>query len=263
MLRQRFAGGARIVALVGALGAMLAPVSAQKPSPELANDEIIRRFTQAESMLRDARNNYTFKQDVLIQTLAGQSAVTGTYRRVSEIVFDDQSKRIERITYFPPPTLRLTVTQEDLQDLGIIQPFALTAEDLPKYNVRFVGRDKIDDIDTYVFEVGPRDPKGMAKRGERYFSGRLWVEDEEYMIVKAAGKAGPEVGEQRFPRFETYREHIDGKFWFPTYTYADDILAFNTGDVHIRMVVKYDDYKEFSGNITVVGEDEPEPDPEP
>ena len=76
-------------------------------------------------------------------------------------------------------------------------------------------------------------------------------------IVKAAGKAGPEVGGQRFPRFETYREHIDGKYWFPTYTYADDILAFDSGDVHIRMVVKYTDYKEFSGSITVVGEDEP------
>lgn len=237
----------------------LPSASAQRKGPEPSPQEIIRRFTEAESQLRDARNNYTFKQDVLLQTLAGPTAVTGTYRRVSEIIFDDQSKRIEKITYFPPPTLTsLTVTPEDLQDLGIIQPFALTAEELPKYDVKYVGRERIDEIDTYVFDVSPRDPKGMAKRNERYLTGRVWVEDRDFMIVKVKGQAGPETGKQRFPHFETYREQID-QFWFPTYTFADDILAFENGDIHLRMVVKYTDYKKFEGTITVLPDEEPAP----
>jgi hypothetical protein len=245
---------AAALALAFAPGA--GPAGAQQRGAQLAPQEIIRRFAEAESRLRDARNNYTFKQDVLMQTMAGASAVTGTYRRVSEIIFDDQSKRIERITYFPPPSLvGLQVTPEDLQDLGIIQPFALTAEDLPKYDVRMVGRERIDEINTYVFDVAPRDPKGMAKRGERYLTGRVWVEDQDYMIVKVAGQAGPE-GKQRFPRFETYREQID-EYWFPTYTFADDILSFDSGDIHLRMVVKYTDYKKFQGDITVLPDDTP------
>jgi hypothetical protein len=232
-------------------------VRAQKrPAPP--EQEIIRKFTEAESRLRDARNSYTFRQDVLLQTIADPDVVTGVFRRVSDIVFDDQSHRIEKITYFPPSTLRsLTITQEDLSDLGIIQPFALTAEELPKYSVKFVGQEKIDELDTYVFDVAPKDPKGMEKRGERYLTGRVWVEDRDYMIVKVSGKAGPEIGNNRYPHFETYRENIDGKYWFPTYTYADDVLAFKDEDIHIRMVVKYTNYREFTGNITVLGDDDP------
>ncbi len=245
-----------VLALAGLVSGA-APVFAQKPA-DLSPDEVIKRFTESESRLREARNSYTFRQDVLLQTIADPNYVTGTYRRVSEIVFDDQSKRIEKITYFPPSTLQsLTITQEDLSDLGIIQPFALTVEDVPKYAVKYVGREKIDEIDTYVFDVAPKDPKGMAKRGERYLTGRVWVEDQDYMIVKVAGQAGPEIGNNRYPHFETYRENIDGKFWFPTYTYADDVLAFQNGDIHIRMVVKYTNYKQFTGNITVLSDEGP------
>ena len=222
--------------------------------------DIIRKFTEAESRLREARTSYTFKQDVLMQTMAGQS-VTGVFHRVSEIIFTDDGHRTERITFFPPSTLKtLVVTQTDLEDLGIIQPFALTAEELPKYNVQMVGRETIDEIQTYVFDVAPRDPSGMAKRGERYFAGRVWVEDQDFMIVKVAGKAGPEIDNNRYPRFETYRENIDGKYWFPTYTYADDVLHFERDDVPVRLIVKYTNYRQFTGNITILPDDGgPEP----
>lgn len=239
------------------------PAGAQKRGGITPNEaDIIRRFTEAESRLRDARMNYTFRQDVLLQTTSGQ-AITGVFHRVSEITLTDAGTRVEKITYFPPSTLKtLVVTQTDLEDLGIIQPFALTAEELPKYNVQMVGREKIDEIDTYVFDVAPRDPMGMAKRGERYFAGRVWVEDQDYMIVKAAGKAGPEIGNNRYPRFETYRENIDGKYWFPTYTYGEDVLQFENGDVPVRLVVKYTNYREFTGNITIVPDGDA-PDPQP
>jgi hypothetical protein len=227
---------------------------AQQRRVELPSDEIIRRFAAAESTLRQARNNYTFTQDVLVQQFAGPTSniVTGFFRRVSEIIFDDQSRRIEKITFFPQSTLsQFSVTPEDLQDLGVIQPFALTTEDLPKYNVIPKGKERVDEIDTYVFDVVPKDTAGMAKRGERYLIGRVWVEDRDYMIVKVSGQAGPESKDHQYPKFETYRENIDGKYWFPTYTYADDILEFEKNDVHMRMIVKYADYKKFGGTITI------------
>jgi hypothetical protein len=222
-------------------------------------EQIIARFAEAESRLRDARNNYTFKQDVLIETLGEAGSVTGSFRRVSEIDFDDRSNRVEKITYFPPSTLRaITVTQYDLEDLGVIQPFALTMEDLPRYDIRYLRQERIDEIDTYVFSVAPKDPAGLAKRGQRYLTGTVWVEDQDYMIVKVAGQAGPETREHQYPRFETWREHIDGRYWFPTYTYADDVLEFENSNVHIKMVVKYLDYREFTGRITVVEDEAPD-----
>jgi hypothetical protein len=259
--RDSVAVAAALFALLPFVPGSASPQNASAPRHvELPSDEIIRRFAASESELRLARNNYTFKQDVTIQQLASPNSnvVTGTYRRVSEIIFDDQSKRIERITYFPQSTLtQFTVTQEDLSDLGVIQPFALTTEELPKYNVIPKGKERIDEIGTYVFDVVPKDPAGMAKRGERYLMGRIWVEDEGYMIVKVAGQAGPENRNQQYPRFETYRENIDGKYWFPTYTFADDLLEFEQMDVRMRMVVKYTEYKQFTGTITIEPSDEP------
>jgi hypothetical protein len=213
--------------------------------------EIIKRFAAAESQNKIARNNYTFTQDVDIMTLGEAGSITGRFRRTSDLVYDDRGNRVEKITFFPPSTLEVTVTQHDMQDLAGVQPFALTAEDLPKYQVDFVGKEKIDELNTYIFDVKPKE----IRKGERYLEGRIWVDDEDLQIVKVAGKGVPETNNDKYPRFETYRENIDGKFWFPTYTYADDILEFKR-PVRIRMVIRYTKYKKFTTDIRVADEGE-------
>jgi hypothetical protein len=222
--------------------------TAQQPPVE----EIIRRFAQAESANKLARNNYTFTQDVDMMTLGEAGSITGRYKRVSDIVYDNLGNRVERISHFPPSTLAVTVTQEDLQDLAGVQPFALTTEDLPKYQVTYLGKEKIDELSTYLFEVRPK----QIRKGERYLEGRIWVDDLDLQIVKVAGKAVPETAQNKFPRFETYRENIDGRYWFPTYVYADDILEFKNNPVHLRMTVRYTNYKKFSTDIRLADEGE-------
>jgi hypothetical protein len=217
-------------------------------------DEVIRRFAEAESQNRNARNNYTFTQEFDLITLGEAGSGTGRFHRVSDIVFDDRGNRIEKITYFPPSTLvSLQITAEDMQDLAGVQPFALTAEDLPKYQIDYVGKEKIDELNTYMFDVKP---KAMHK-GERYLQGRIWVDDQDLQIVKVKGQAVPEIGDQKFPHFESYRENIDSRYWFPTYVYADDVLDFKKGpSVHLRMTVRYTNYKKFSGRIRIGDEGE-------
>jgi hypothetical protein len=117
-------------------------------------------------------------------------------------------------------------------------------------------------------------PKTIEK-GQRYFQGRIWVENHDLQIVKTCGKSVPEISastagkkkkknmqENLTPKFVTYRELIDGEYWFPTYTRADDILRFQTGDVHIREVIKYTNYKRFGVKTRMtfkdVGKDQPE-----
>lgn len=230
----------------------------QQPPPELPINELIRKIALNESRLRNEYKRYVFKQDVTLQTLSGHNVVTGEFRRVSEIIVNDQGQREERITYFPPPTISLQVTQADYQDLAGVQPFALALEDLPKYNVTYVGRERIDEIDTYVFDVRPARPPDPKKINERYFQGRVWVDTVDLVVVKVAGQGVPEDGNNQFPKFETWRENIAKGIWFPTYTYADDYLDFDSGTVHIRMVIRYTDYRMFSGSIEVVP-DEPVP----
>ena len=237
---------------------------AQAPPQQASKDgagavdvqRIVRAFTAKETEFRKALNNYTFTRDAVIQTIGWGGQVTGEYLRTSNFVFNDQGERFERITHFPQPTLtEISFTQEDLEDLGGVQPFALEASKIDLYNFTYAGREKVDELDTYVFDVAP---KVMPKKvSERFFQGRVWVDAGDLQIVKVKGKGVPE-GKQRFPVFETYREQIDGKYWFPTYTYADDDLNFPDGQtVHIRMKVRYTDFRPFKGTVRVIEEGEP------
>ena len=228
-------------------------------------DNVIRAFTAKETEFRHALAEYAFQRDALIQTIGIGGEVTGEYHRSSRFVFDDHNERFEKITFFPPPTLtEVTFTQEDLEDLGGVEPFALEASKIGQYNFTYVGKEHVDELDTYVFDVEPKIvPK---KESERFFQGRVWVDQVDLQIVKVRGKGVPE-GKQRFPVFETWREQIDGRYWFPTYTRADDVLNFPNGQsVHVRMVVRYNEYKKFGSKVKVTeaeSGDELTPQPRP
>jgi Ni/Co efflux regulator RcnB len=222
---------------------------------------IIRAFTQRESEFRKALNEYGFTREAIIQTLAWGGQISGEYRRDSRFVFDDSGNRFEKILFFPIPTVKaISVTPEDIEDLGGVQAFALEASKINEYDFAYVGKEKIDELNLYVFDVTPKilsDQKRLAamkkaKTAGGFFQGRVWVDDRDYQIVKARGKSVPEF-DQRFPTFETYREQIDGKYWFPTYAYADDELTFKDGSsVHVRMRIKYKDFLRLKGKLTVI-----------
>jgi len=218
--------------------------------PEI--DRIIRAFTTKETEFRKALNLYSFKRDAMIQTLGMGGQVMGEYHRVSNFTFDDQGNRYEKISFFPMPSFG-GVTQEDLEDLGGIQPFALEPSKIDKYNIKYVGKEKIDELNLYVFEVTPKlipDPKKIK---ERLFIGRVWVDDQELQIVKTKGKGTPETKINKFPTVETYREQISGRYWFPTYSYADEELIFENGEpLHIRMKVRYTDFAPARADVKVI-----------
>ena len=229
---------------------------AQQPVATTANtsgvdvDRIIHTFTAKETEFRQALNNYALRRDAVIQTIGLGGEITGEYHRASQFVFDDQGNRFEKITYFPMPTLtEISVTQEDIEDLGGVEPFALEASKINDYNFTYRGAQHIDELDTYVFDV---EPKVLPRKtSERFFQGRIWVDTRDLQIVKVRGKGVPE-GKQRFPLFETYREQVDGHYWFPTYTYADDNLVFPNGQtVHVRMLVRYTDYQRFRSEVKI------------
>jgi TonB family protein len=219
-------------------------------------DRIIRAFTTKETQFRKALNSYSFKRDALIQSIGMGGQVMGEYHRVSTFTFDDQGNRYEKISFFPMSTLP-EITQEDIDDLGGISPFALEPSKIPEYNFRYVGKEKIDELDLYVFDVTPKVVPNPKKTKERLFTGRIWVDDQDLQIVKTKGKGVPETKNNKFPTVETYREHIDGRYWFPTYSYADEELIFdNGGSIHVRMKVRYTDFvfTEATLKVTEIGE---------
>ncbi|HTZ74886.1 MAG TPA: hypothetical protein VMB47_13265 [Candidatus Aquilonibacter sp.] len=222
-------------------------------APSVPIDQIIQTFAAHEAEFKIERDNFTYTQDFDIQTIDDDGNPDGDYRMTSDITFTPDGKRYEEVTYAPPPTLeRIILTEQDLDDVKNIQPFVLTTQDIPKYNITYVGRQRIDQLGTYVFDVAPK----QIEKNQRYFQGRIWVEDKYLEIVKTDGKAVPDIikgnNQNLFPRFETYRENIEGHYWFPTYTHSDDFLHFKTGDVHIRMTIRYTNYKRFRVTSRIV-----------
>jgi len=232
----------------GANGGTLTPAEVER---------VIKTFTTKETQFRHALNEYSFKRDAVLQSLGMGGQVTGEYHRVSLFTFDDAGTRYEKISYFPMPSFN-QVTQEDLEDLGGIQPFALEPSKIPQYDFKYVGKDKIDELNLYVFDVTPKVIPDPKKSKERFFTGRVWVDDQDLQIVKTRGKGVPETKSNKFPIVETYREQIDGRYWFPTYSYADEELIFDKGDpLHIRMKVRYSDFELARAKVKIIEIDDP------
>src|SRR5256884_4495350 len=220
-------------------------------------DAIIAKFSAKETQFRQALNSYAFKRDALVQEIGMGGQVVGEYHRVSDFTFDDKGNRFEKINFFPMPSFT-SVTQEDLEDLGGVNPFALEAARISQYNFKYIGKERIDELDLYVFDIAPKVTPDPKKTKERFFIGRIWVDDRDLQIVKSKGKAIPETKVNKFPVVETYREQIDGKYWFPTYVYADDDLVYDSGqDMRIRMRVKYSNYVFGHGKVTITEIDAP------
>ena len=222
------------------------------PPQGITPQEIIQKFAAKEAIFKEARNHYTYSQEVIVQTLDGNT-VDGEFRQKQDILYDDRGNRIEQVTYAPAPTLqRIMMTKEDFDDFRNRLPFVLTTEDMPQYDILYAGQQRVDELDTYVFDIAPK----HIDKDKRYFQGRIWVDNRDFQIVKTCGKNVPDVRkkgtENLTPKFVTYREQIDGQYWFPTYTRADDILHFRDQDVHVREIVKYTNYKRFGVKTRIV-----------
>jgi hypothetical protein len=226
------------------------PITNEPPS--IPADQIIKRFAEREAEFKIERDNYTYTQDFSIQTIDEDNRPDGEHRETSDIIFTPDGKRFEKVTFAPQDSLsRISLSKQDEDDVRDVQPFVLTTTELPKYNVTYVGRQQVDELSCYVFDVAPK----VIEKKQRYFQGRVWVDSKDLQIVMTDGKAVPDIisknNENVFPRFRTYRENIEQGFWFPVYTRADDYLHFRSGDVHIRMTIRYSNYKRYGSTVKI------------
>jgi hypothetical protein len=229
------------------------------PPQAISVQDLIQKFAGQEEVFKDARNHYTYTQEVIVQTLDGDT-VDGEFRETTDVLYDDQGKRLEKVTYAPQNTLKgISITKEDYDDFRNRLPFVLTTQDLGNYNILYAGQQRVDELDTYVFDVAPK--KVDKDGGPRFFQGRIWVDNRDFQIVKTCGKNVPDIhkkdSENLSPKFVTYRQQIDGQYWFPTYTRADDDLHFRSGDVRIREIVKYTNYKRFGVKTRIIYNGQP------
>jgi hypothetical protein len=229
--------------------------------PAVPPEQIIKQFAAKESEFGRALNHYTYRRVVRVQEIDEDNKVSGEYYQVDDVIFDSAAKRTEKTVYAPESSLhQIMMSPSDFQDIQHGYSFALSAEDIAQYDVKYVGRQKVDEVECYVFDVSPK----IIEKKHRYFSGRVWVDATEMEIVVTNGRMVPDDtrhgNEDLHPPFMTWRQQVDGDNWFPVYSKGEGILHFAGGkgymgqDVHLRQTIKYTDYKQFGSTLKITYE---------
>jgi hypothetical protein len=231
-----------------------APVlCAQDPPPGL-----VKRIAAVETAAQQAQSNYTYRQSVTVEELDKHGALAGDYHEVRDVIFsppakpEEKAERSEKFIGSPRMGLKnLRLTEEDFRDIREIQPFLLTTDQIFIYETRFQGDENMDGVDCWVVQIRPR----QILDGQRLFDGQLWVDKSDFSVIRSEGKAVPEIvntkTENLFPHFTTIRQKVDGQFWFPVTTYANDTLNFRSGPQRIRLMIRYSDYKRFGSDTKI------------
>ncbi len=210
--------------------------------PPIPEAEIIRRFSANEITMKAQYDAYTFKETIRVEELTdpgGKFSVSG------EVYSRPNGERYLRITTQPESNLKLTnFTLEDVKTIATLPLFVLTSDAIKDYEFKYAGQDKLDQINTYVFQVKPK----QLSRTRRLFEGVIWVDDQDLVIVKSFGKFVSEYAgngaKLPFTMFESFRENFQDKYWLPTYTRSDDYSEDEQKEeMHLRLVIRDTDFK--------------------
>lgn len=247
MVKARFA--AVLAALLFA-GTLAAQKQGQTPAKkDLQPEDIIKAFTAKESEFFDVWTQYYYRQVASIHVVSvngepSKEAMT----LVFEVVFNDNGTREVKLIERTGRLTKVLWTADDEDVITNFQPFALTSSDLPNYDLKYEGKERVDELNTYIFSVKPRSTKG----GKFYFEGKIWVDNVDLQIVRTVGKVVPQPDPNtQFPEFETLRQLVDKKYWFPVWSHADSTLRFPGQNVHIEETITYEGFKRFTSSVTV------------
>jgi hypothetical protein len=210
--------------------------------PPIPEQEIIQRFAANEDVMKKAYDLYTYTQTVRFEE---ESNPGGALTAAGATYFKD-GERYWSVTKEPTPTLKALpyTTLQDVMGMTQVPYFFLTTEDIPNYNFLYAGEQQIDQINTYVFQVKPK----QLSRRQRFFEGVIWVDDHDLAIVRSWGKfellVEPSGENMPFTMYETYRQNFEDKYWLPTYTTSEGEASAPDGTkVPVKLIIRATDFK--------------------
>ncbi|HYP25778.1 MAG TPA: outer membrane lipoprotein-sorting protein [Blastocatellia bacterium] len=217
-------------------------------SQKLDASEILARAVDRGGQAREALKKYTYYAELTLETVSPADTITGKYYRFSKVSYDDKGNEKERV-FETTSTLpnNLSVASNSVNNLLRVYSFMVTPETMRQYEFNYIGRENIDELNTYVFDVKPKvKMPNPEKSSERYLKGRVWIDDQDFLVVKVGGEALPEQSDHRTPKFETYFQNHD-KYWFPAYTKADDEVRTGRRLTRVIITVRFTTYERAAG----------------
>lgn len=220
--------------------------------PSLPPDQIIKKFAQKEDEYVAARPTYSARKTIRIDEFDQQGKLSGQFLMVTETIRAADGRIVNKVIEHPQSTLHVfPLEPEDVKELERIPQFPLNSAQLAKYDLKYIGQETIDEIETYIFKVTPK----ALDRTHAYLDGIIWVDTKYLEVVKTYGRWVNELGDIKFATmpfttFETYRENVGGKYWFPNYERADETLHLKDGDFPVRLVIKWSDFKPLPATVS-------------
>ena len=228
--------------------------------PATPPEEIIKKFAAKESEFQEALNHYTYRRIARVQTIDDDTnKVDGEWYQVDDVTFDPTGRRMEKTVFAPESSLqRVMMSPSDMQDIQKGYPFVLTTEEIAQYNVKYVGRQKVDEVECYVFDVAPK----QIEKNKRYFLGRIWVDATDLQIVVTNGRMVPDdtrKGKEDLASAvydmaaaDRWALLVSGVYEGRGRTALFRGNGYMAQDVHIRDTIKYTDYKRFGSTIKII-----------
>jgi hypothetical protein len=220
------------------------PPAAKPEPPSIPPEEIVRRFAAKEDEMARAILGYSFQKSVRIEEIGPNNKPTGQLEIVTQDWISPEGRLVEKPLRRPPATLhQLDIQRGDSDLLAATPMFPLTTAQLPKYEIIFGGKQPLDELSAYFFTVKPR----ALDRAHAYFSGTIWVDEQDLVIVKLMGKWVTETGDVTssalpFSVFETYRQQVGKNLWFPAYSRSEDTADVAGVSVPIRATIRWSDF---------------------
>jgi len=85
------------------------------------------------------------------------------------------------------------------------------------YNFSFVRREFLGELRCLVIDVHPKEDQKTS-----HFLGRIWVEDQDYNIVRFNGTYYPQPKSNFFFHFDSWRLNMRPGIWLPAYVYTEE-----------------------------------------
>jgi hypothetical protein len=221
------------------------PTEPKPEPPPIPPAEMIKRFSENEDAMVPVRAVYSDRRTVTVEELDDEGKATGRFLYTTESAAGPDGRMIERAVKHADISLNvLNLEPENLDVLGKIPPLPFTTSQLVHYDVTYFGTQKLDELDTYIFRLKPK----QVERQHAYFDGVIWVDAQDFVVVKTSGHWITELGDidtQNFPFkfFDTYRENVEGKIWFPNYLRSDASITSKRGLTRVRLIVKWENFK--------------------
>ena len=216
-------------------------VYTQAAAQQVPSAEILSRVASNGQEIGTSFDKMPHYEELRIQAVNIGNIVTGEYYRLSRIFSDRTARAAEKVM-----EEKSTLPNEAFFSIAAVHRllqiyrFNITPAVLEQYEFNYIGRERIDELNTFVFDVKPKDKVLARSAGEsRYLKGQIWIDDQDLQVVKVSGEILPHTRPDRTPRFETYFKNYD-RYWLPAYTTADEDLRMSDGTS--RVIIKVRDY---------------------